>query len=757
MTRWKANRKNFRGRNLAFRLLYQKPTKDTIAQRKGIVKRTAISFRLGLLASLALGLAAFSNALFNGFVYDDLRLLYGNPFLTLRPSVGLLFSSEYFAWSRQGSYRPVVTLSYLWDGAFWGGNPLGYHLTNLVLHCGNVALLACVMRVLGASDRAAFLGSAMFASHPVFCEVVAIPSYREDLLALFFCLGSVGCLAGWNAGPDEDLKTGGWWGRGGEWPVTAWPWRLASALCYFAALLAKEVALGFFVFLGLVEWLRRESAAPPVRAVALRSAAPWLPHLAATLVYLPLRFGLFGKSNELTPDYLGGSFALNGVTMGVVFLSYVPMLFFPVHLKPDYPVHPVSSWAEGGLGAAGVALLVALGAWVAAGSKSNRWARLGLGWSVAFLIPVMNLYPIANPKAERYLYLPAAGLISVAGVLADWGLTKLVGRAFQRAALAGGLFILVCWVSLARLRVAEIRDSLVFWKHAVTEQPDSVTARRNLGVEYQERGQLDEAWRQFWQARELDPSRAIALNLAWLDVKRAQRAGGGGGGKGSAELPRMPTYEEAVEAAIQEYEAALRDAGSIPGERALLEDALAVLWRKAGRLEEALEGHRRAEALDPFADEFHLHHGVTLHAMGQFEAAIEEYRKALAFFPERPETHYNLGTAFEAMNQLEKGRKAFEAALRLRPDYPEAQAGLAAALMRMGRTEDSLEHFRAALRWNPERLDWRYNYLQALHRAGRVHEAQGELDWLSRVSNLPVALQEGLERIRAELQAKRMP
>ena len=672
---------------------------------------------------ILLAIVAFSGVLWNGFVYDDLLIIYGNPFFTTQPDWAALLSRDYFTISRQGSYRPMVTLTYMIDGTIWAGRPSGFHLTNLLLHVANVLLLFELARRLGATTRAACAAAALFAVHPAFTEVVAFPNYREDLLVLLFSLASVGL---WDRG------TVGPWDRGtvGRKRML---FSLLSALLYFFALLSKESGLGLLIFLLFILWRRRSDPRSHGPMVPW-SHGPTIPFLLVTFVYLILRFVVYGASNELSPSYLGDSFFVNAFTMCRVMASYVPLVLFPVHLRADYVVTPVSSPAGAMVALLGMVMLLSAGAWVLL--KRQGWAGLSLGWALAFLLPVMNLYPIAHPKAERYLYLPCAGLFLLVGIMADQLLMRAHSGRRRQVLLGGAGLIILSFTALARMRVAECGNSFRLWKTALLCEPDSDLAHSNLGVEYLERDRVGDALRQFRQALELRPSPLAEMNLARAKIQQSLHGG-------SAD-------PEAVEDAIRVYRQVISETPPSNRERPFLHHSLAITQRKARRLEEALTEHQKAESLAAHSDEIYLHHGISLQMVGELEAAIGRYRKALSLFPSRAQTHYNLGTALEAKKRLEEARSAYKSALRLDPDYVRARAGLATVLIRMGRFEDSLKHFEGALAAQPHRAGWRLNYAQALLRVGRTEEALRELKGISPEALPPShrrALEHLLERI----------
>jgi protein O-mannosyl-transferase len=111
--------------------------------------------------------------------------------------------------------RPVHLAVYLVESIFWGRNPIGYHLTSILLHAVNVLLLTLLiarwieyssqknspqaetLNLAGERDPhfaialCACVAALLYAIHPINVEPVAEPSYREDLLATFFTLAGL--------------------------------------------------------------------------------------------------------------------------------------------------------------------------------------------------------------------------------------------------------------------------------------------------------------------------------------------------------------------------------------------------------------------------------------------------------------------------------------------------------------------------------------------------------------------------------------
>src|SRR6266478_4494652 len=133
----------------------------------------------------AVTLASYWPVLHNGFInFDDPEYITENPHVTS----GL--NLENVAWAFRtgyaGNWHPLTWLSHMLDVQFFGLNPMGHHLMNLMFHIINSILLFLVFRgMTGAVWRSAFVAG-LFALHPLHVESVAWASERKDVLSAFF-------------------------------------------------------------------------------------------------------------------------------------------------------------------------------------------------------------------------------------------------------------------------------------------------------------------------------------------------------------------------------------------------------------------------------------------------------------------------------------------------------------------------------------------------------------------------------------------
>ncbi|UCH95028.1 MAG: hypothetical protein JSV88_32900 [Candidatus Aminicenantes bacterium] len=86
-------------------------------------------------------------------------------------------------------YRPIAVLSYGIDYLIWKLNPLGYHLTDLMLHIFASVLVFLLIRFLTAGKQiTAWIGAIVFTLHPILVESVPVNARRHDILASIFIM-----------------------------------------------------------------------------------------------------------------------------------------------------------------------------------------------------------------------------------------------------------------------------------------------------------------------------------------------------------------------------------------------------------------------------------------------------------------------------------------------------------------------------------------------------------------------------------------
>ncbi len=382
--------------------------------------------RAGLWVFLV-AVAAYANALGNGFAYDDELIVETNPVVTqgLWPQV---LNGPYWESGQGGGtlFRPLTTAAFTVQWKLWGGAALGFHAVNTAIHAlvalGVLALLWIVLPPLGA-----LAGGIFFAIHPVHVEVVANVVGLAELLAALMVVAA--CLL---------------YIRGGEWsPGLRGARAVGLVALYLLGLAAKEIAVTLPGLLLLLELFRpggrselgkRLSKETPVY-LALGAA------LVACLAWRGSVLGSIGgeRSAPVFFDVTGGERILSAIS---VWPEYVRLLVAPLALSVDYgpPVLAISRGLTPEV-IAGVLVLAVVAVVVGLGARRSPPSALGVAWIAVAVLPVSNLFfPVGVLLAERILYLPSVGAAFAVGAGAGWLLAHPKARVRKAAAVAIPIF-----------------------------------------------------------------------------------------------------------------------------------------------------------------------------------------------------------------------------------------------------------------------------------------------------------------------------
>src|SRR3989338_1887334 len=156
------------------------------------LKRPFPLFSLMLLAAIW---TLYSVSIGHNFLFDEAYIILRNPYIKNLSSIGELFKQGFFYFSgetRPGFaqyYRPLASLTFAVDYHFWKGNPLGYNLTNVLLHSAVALLLLKLLLGILKDKWAAGLAALFYAVHTAHSELLRDVSGRGEILGgLFFLL-----------------------------------------------------------------------------------------------------------------------------------------------------------------------------------------------------------------------------------------------------------------------------------------------------------------------------------------------------------------------------------------------------------------------------------------------------------------------------------------------------------------------------------------------------------------------------------------
>ncbi len=444
---------------------------------------------------LALGFLIYSQTLFFDFSYlDDNTLILDNQnFLSHLSNIATAFRTDVFHLFNHSAfyYRPILTLSLMFDYQIGGASPFVYHFTNFALHLLASCLVFLFLKKLNYRKDLSLLFSLIFVAHPVLTQTVAwIPGRNDSLLAVFILLASIffiGYL-------DKNSK---------EYLFFFW-------LFFACSIFAKESAILYVPLIAFyLYFIRKEKRN----------------FLEGTYIFggLGIVFGLWVILRH---------YALIGnVTMGFstmvksVFLNspaviqFIGKMFFPFNLS----VLPIMQDTTFVYGIIAIVLILIPFFF----TKEKRWSLIlfGLGWFFAFLLPSFirpNTQLVAD-FIEHRVYVPIIGFFIFA--LETDVVKKFHYKKNISVIIAGIILIFFSSFALGHSRV--FVDRITFWENAVKNSPHYPLAHRNLGAMFFLDGKISEAEPEFEKALELNPTEEMAhnnLGLVYMDQKKFDQA-----------------------------------------------------------------------------------------------------------------------------------------------------------------------------------------------------------------------------------------
>jgi tetratricopeptide (TPR) repeat protein len=474
-------------------------------------------------------LAVFAPVL--GFPFVELDVptqVFDNPYVHGLSAENL--KHIFTAPSTTTSYYPVRTLSYAIDYQLWGLNPLGFKLTNVLVHlCCVLLVYALILRLMRDPAAAgtmakpwwdttlATFGAAIFAVHPVVVEPVSWVAGREELL---MTLGALGCFHLHLTA--RRLQAAG--ASGAAVPAC----HAGAALCCVAACLSN--AVGAVIPLLITAWDLLMLERPRLRKVLFGTSALWIvgavtvvvkiaasrkellaqPVLPEQVRTLSAVIQKLGYGSEFIVGE-GGTWTIERVMLVLnVYWLNLQSLFWPAKLGICYgPVTARSFFEPDVLLGAGAVALTCLVLWAIWRRKLVVFPLL---WFLLALVPSAQIMPHHVHRADRFLYLPLVGL-AVAAAMSLRPLENLLKRpAIRIGAIVAGILTVLLLATLAAVQVQTWRSSITVWENCIRVGPKNISGHRNLAHRLVEAGQYTRAFSHYEIASRMNADNIAALN-----------------------------------------------------------------------------------------------------------------------------------------------------------------------------------------------------------------------------------------------------
>lgn len=393
-------------------------TPERLAKRERFRTRT-----LPLIILVLVSFLAYANAWPDELIWDDAVFAMGDRLSGVTwAELWQFFTSD--AWAsiglETGLYRPLLMASVSLDILLFGQWKAGFHLINILLHAlctvSVFGLIRCLLERHSGnftlSSYVALLAAIVFAVHPVHTEVVNSVFNRSEMLTTLAVAGGL------------------WWFLPAEQKQ---PWKAWSVLAvvYLLAMLSRETGIMLPAIAVVVLWLSVDGGWKS----RLRRCLPvfWL--LIPLAIYLAMRAHALDTPMTLkemasstgttsaSPErhnvpVLGMVLDFNRVLPAVaVWYEGLKLMLWPNPLMTFHNTSDVNRWL------ALAVQLVLLGLAAFGALKKRPGPLIGLTFFYLAILPASRIVGesfIAPHLAERYLYLPSAGIAIVLAFGLAW-------------------------------------------------------------------------------------------------------------------------------------------------------------------------------------------------------------------------------------------------------------------------------------------------------------------------------------------------
>jgi protein O-mannosyl-transferase len=557
----------------------------------------------------------YAHSLSGSFVYDDQKQILDNPFI-LNPHLWHhIFTGSVWSFVCAGCngnfYRPLMIFSYWILYRIFGPVPAFFHLLQVILFAAAACMVYAIGRELLQDKVAALAAALLWTVHPQRAEAVAWIGALCDAGCGFFYLLAFFLFLRAERSSRRGIRTDG-----------------MAAGCFFVALLFKEMALSLPVLL-LAYWVfNRKKDSWVSRMLRLT------PYLAALAVYFTIRRLALGHFLSATRFQITGKLLASAVAL---LGQHTRLFFWPAHLSAfrTFNLHQAlhSPW----LWLTVLALFLA----VAFRARAPLLCFLVFWWPVA-LLPCLDIRQLSVPLvADRFTYIPAAGLCMAIALLAVKALPQHATRRWIKAAVAAGFAtLMVLWTTRTVYSISQWRDNQTLVNYSSRQAPDDPSLHIVKGWELQYRkNDLAGAAREF----------ALALSLNRVSL-----------------LPNSSvTYEAYVSL----------------GEVTLLE----------GRTDEAIDYFERAIHFSPTASEAYQFLGSVYFPRREYARAAANFERAVENDPYQAGARFYLATCWMKLGEYGEAAREFRAAWQVDPDDWQAYSSEARALAAAGHSRQAAQ------------------------------------------------------------------
>ena len=594
-----------------------------------------------ILIIVAACLGSYFNTIFADFVWDDNTFFVSKPYTRYFRSLPEFFLKDFWSvYDPSASchyYRPFLAAAFMLNYALWREKPLGYHLTNIILHILVCILIFKFVELLIKNRIIAFIASLLFGVHSIHTEAVSfITNISYVMSAVFFMLSLVLLL---KYSQYKRLII-----------------YLFSLVCFSLSLLTIEVAIILPLIVICIDYIFLSQCS--IKKVIKNF---WRIHLGFFIVlgiYLITRSYVIGWSFIARRAFIETNFSSGThpfwrfFTVIKIIALYIRLLFFPYDLKVEYFFSPSNSLFEPVV-LIGIALLFLFVFIAFRNIKRYPILSFSILWFFITVLPVSNIFPQGNIFAERYMYIPSVGFCISIGFLFWWLLNKDIKTTYLNWMKSIYIVFFLLIIALGRVTYERNKvweNDLVLWQDTTQKSPENFRAHLNLGAAYYNSNLFDKALEEVNIALQLKPLSSEALFIL-----------------GSIYLKKGFTDE-----AINEFKGLIQ----IFPRHARTYVSLSAAYYIKGEYEKAIDAAIKALKNNPNLYTARYNLAISYAKVGLIDEAVNAYKEYLKTNPNCPDVHIDVGYLYYNRGNFQKAKEHWLLALKVSKDYLPAQKAL---------------------------------------------------------------------------------
>jgi len=613
-----------------------------------------LKFSLSIIVAL-FAFVLYSQSIGHNYTLDDHPAIDENK-VTTQGIAGiptLLATDYWYGYKnefRGPVYRPASLIVFAVAWQFFPDSPHILHFITVLMFALTCFFLFKVLCLMFKKFNLLlpFIGTLLYAAHPIHTEVVNTIKSMDEILCMFF-----GVLALFYMFKYLDGKS-----------IIH---LLFSTLCFYLSLISKETGITFLVIIPLTIYFFTDI---PVK----KNLQIFAIFVAITCIYLVLRMiilkdvshnivltkNVLNNTLNAAPDYISQL-----ATTFYIMLRYIFLLIFPHPLTCDYnfsqiKIHTLSD----PIALLSIMFYIAIFIYAVLNFKKKSLISFSILFYLITIAPVSNLFFLnGSTMAERFLYIPSLGFcIILSYLLIKLTKTEAVKSKFkslsQFISLNGLLFGLVfVIIGLYGLKTSSRnvywKDNLTIFGEDIKTSSNSATANRIYGAE------LFEAVKHSTNKQHQLDTFQLAKHylLRSLQIYPEIYAS-------STTLGNIYYIENRADSALYYYErdlAARRD-------NVDLNYNVGITLNKLDRNAEAIKVLLHTVALNPQHEDAYYYLAASYTNLNDFANGEKYFSKVVALNPKRAEAYYYLGLISKELGNLAKSKENLDKAAAL--GYP---------------------------------------------------------------------------------------